>query len=147
MLHSVSIPRSGFCWFGPASVPLAVEYPIGVSIPRSGFCWFGLDVLDILSVHDGEVSIPRSGFCWFGPKQRQRCLPILEVSIPRSGFCWFGRKAADGHSQLEGSFNPSVGILLVWTRIDQHDSNLIKTGFNPSVGILLVWTFHPASAP
>ena len=41
---------------------------------------------------------------------------FLLVSIPRSGFCWFGPEAGQqGNRSLRQCFNPSVGILLVWT--------------------------------
>jgi len=40
---------------------------------------------------------------------------ILTVSIPRSGFCWFGPVPLDIRQGSLTGFNPSVGILLVWT--------------------------------
>jgi len=111
--------------FNP-SVGILLVWTLALSMPRS-----------IVST----VSIPRSGFCWFGPGRCvgwQTCSAL--VSIPRSGFCWFGLGIAiyllgracefqslgrdsvgldqdewQGHLQLTACFNPSVGILLVWT--------------------------------
>jgi len=143
------------------------------------------------TARDWEVSIPRSGFCWFGQRWRYHCSRCYAVSIPRSGFCWFGpdyeaiipskistfqslgrdsvgldpqRRRATRLSKT--CFNPSVGILLVWTEVDFLDSafaalvSIPRSGFcwfghycgdvysdvvarfNPSVGILLVWTWQ-----
>jgi len=65
--------------------------------------------------------------------------PPVGVSIPRSGFCWFGPPAQIGGRADPRGFNPSVGILLVWTPPTRAWGASAK-GFNPSVGILLVWT-------
>jgi len=46
---------------------------------------------------------------------------------------WVGVRSAD-------SFNPSVGILLVWTVARRDATAGDRDRFNPSVGILLVWT-------
>jgi len=87
-----------------------------VSIPRSGFCWFGLLQIPQMQGNTKLVSIPRSGFCWFGPMQPKHIQYRLGiVSIPRSGFCWFGHISGEYADLIQTCFNPSVGILLVWT--------------------------------
>jgi len=86
-----------------------------------------------------DVSIPRSGFCWFGPSCPFSPRDDYTVSIPRSGFCWFGLEQDKSASVSLGCFNPSVGILLVWTRYSPKLPEC-RRSFNPSVGILLVWT-------
>jgi len=86
------------------------------------------------------VSIPRSGFCWFGPDSLVRVTDHRPVSIPRSGFCWFGPAPLSNVKTLLPGFNPSVGILLVWTSRTRAGQSDRTAGFNPSVGILLVWT-------
>ena len=82
IINRVSIPRSGFCWFGPGKFLL-----LGVALQRFqslGRDSVGLDLIwRACSPPALRVSIPRSGFCWFG-------LDAELVSIPRSGFCWFG---------------------------------------------------------
>ena len=65
----------------------------------------------------------------------------IEVSIPRSGFCWFGPYAWMFITPSVICFNPSVGILLVWTESSQSHG-FRGCSFNPSVGILLVWTAY-----
>jgi len=86
-----------------------------VSIPRSGFCWFGLMQTGALQPWKMLVSIPRSGFCWFGLETLVELDPLERVSIPRSGFCWFGLDLRGSGAVYDEGFNPSVGILLVWT--------------------------------
>jgi len=93
---------------------MLVKLDFHVSIPRSGFCWFGQAVARAVLVQR-EVSIPRSGFCWFGPESNPTPAALIEVSIPRSGFCWFGLGALSIIALISCGFNPSVGILLVWT--------------------------------
>jgi len=113
-LGAVSIPRSGFCWFGlffvdlPQSEERGFNPSVGILLVWTvaqgrGRCHFtmfqslGRDSvgLDFLRKEGGlmicQVSIPRSGFCWFGPRHAGHAsCAILQVSIPRSGFCWFG---------------------------------------------------------
>jgi len=77
----------------------------------------GLDVKPLTVTRNWkEVSIPRSGFCWFGRASiNTTATSSKRVSIPRSGFCWFGRSTPPQPHSEPTSFNPSVGILLVWT--------------------------------
>jgi len=177
MLQSiaVSIPRSGFCWFGPILGGEPGASQLDVSIPRSGFCWFGPFTLSarflslvrfnpsvgILLVWTSSpfpvpsesqmfqslgrdsvgldkssargpraahtVSIPRSGFCWFGQHCQRWLSGKTTVSIPRSGFCWFGPARPRRGVGAAGCFNPSVGILLVWTDFPiQHNPDDIR---------------------
>jgi len=138
-VEEVSIPRSGFCWFGP-------EKRVACSSPRIRFnpsvgillVWTRWTIRAwVVFV---AVSIPRSGFCWFGPIGAvtgcttsmvfqslgrdsvgldEEIIELLVasdvVSIPRSGFCWFGPSCLFMRNMLIMCFNPSVGILLVWT--------------------------------
>ena len=125
------------------------------------------------SVSMTAVSIPRSGFCLFGlgywppcaclsnPFQSlgrdSVCLDRREMGV---GLTWalrfqsLGRDSVclDWHFNLLGSsrimcFNPSVGILFVWTGAGQFLDLFQKISFNPSVGILFVWTHSVERQP
>jgi len=111
------------------------------------------------------VSIPRSGFCWLGPVNVGHSIAhhIQFQSLGRDSVGLDVIGATIVHI-VPTSFNPSVGILLVWTDprtnriryvgqfqslgrdsvgLDQHTADIsikVSASFNPSVGILLVWT-------
>ena len=110
----VSIPRSGFCLFGPKD-----RLPT-----RKGKDSFNPSV-GILSVWtfsgDGRFSkvfrfqsLGRDSVC-LDSRLAHRDAAGPAVSIPRSGFCLFGRRASSLYQHCNGRFNPSVGILSVWT--------------------------------
>jgi len=115
------------------------HHPKPVSIPRSGFCWFGLGIQDavlpILDCFNPSVGIL---LVWTTPTKTPTATPELFQSLGRDsvGLDEYAR-LGDRHNRC--GFNPSVGILLVWT----PGVRFIQSGlmsFNPSVGILLVWT-------
>jgi len=69
MHKEVSIPRSGFCWFG-RNRPKA-RLPVISWFQSLGRDSVGLDLdEDLLDWGFDIVSIPRSGFCWFGLSPR-----------------------------------------------------------------------------
>jgi len=110
---AVSIPRSGFCWFGLELRFRRLRLPI-VSIPRSGFCWFGrmevctrptLSLLfqslgrDSVGLDFASVAFSFFPFLFQSLGRDSVGLDLCQsritqsatsVSIPRSGFCWFG---------------------------------------------------------
>ena len=113
-IEAVSIPRTGWGWFGQAAGWRGSFFGMRVSIPRTGWGWFGLraprslgpidlcfnpsDGLGVVRtpfaqpfVRPFGVSIPRTGWGWFGRLPLCEACAKLFVSIPRTGWGWFGR--------------------------------------------------------
>ena len=135
----VSIPRSGFCLFGLHQMePSPDERAMFQSLGRDSVCLDARMVRGVLSgavtfqslgrdsvcldaetiegaTGIGVVSIPRSGFCLFGLHVLIGIRLNSPVSIPRSGFCLFGLNNCIFLMRGARRFNPSVGILFVWT--------------------------------
>ena len=106
----VSIPRSGFCVFGPFQARL--QPPVGERFNPS---------VGILCFRTTTRACTTSRTRWFQSLGRDSVFSddsvIIDwgqngmVSIPRSGFCVFGRLLPLPRHYPITSFNPSVGIL------------------------------------
>ena len=88
-----------------------------------------------------EVSIPRSGFCWFGliPWIENPSLVGWFQSLGRDsvGLDSSGMERAGILSKFQSLGRDSVG--LDPDRAKSRNQDMVS--FNPSVGILLVWTY------
>ena len=87
---------------------------LSVSIPRTGWGWFGLEN-NRESPESCQVSIPRTGWGWFGLATEALIDQAIHVSIPRTGWGWFGQCCIFGGATRNTSFNPSDGLGVVRT--------------------------------
>ena len=118
-----------------------------VSIPRSEFFRFGHGIDVPLTLFKMEFQfLDRNSF------GSDDALPDLSaqfrvVSIPRSEFFRFGQTITLIDNTISISFNSSIGILSVRTKLYDNPNRHKAHGFNSSIGILSVRTRPALRAP